>query len=131
MWSSTARHRPAAAGTSVGCLPPNRRETGSEKVSLIGASGFARIFGPGETSTTGRIERGNQVSRTGAPSRSHGRTAAASATEPAAVFVGSVTVRPVTAAPATETRSTGASKRHAHGRATRDRQPAVTDRRDR
>ena len=131
VWSSTARHRPAAAGTRVGCLPPNRRETGSEKVSLIGASGFARTFGPGETSTTGRVECGNQVTRTGAPSRlprPHGRGER------------DRTCRGLCRQRHRAARHGGARdgdpidrgiEPHAHGPAMRDRHPAVTDRRDR
>ena len=80
-------------------------------MSLIGESGSARRLGPWETSTTGRAAWGNHVTRTGALSLSHGRAAAASVNEPAGVFVGSRTVRPETDAAATETRSTGMSKR--------------------
>jgi len=50
------RHLPGGAGTRVGSLPPNSRETGAEKVSLIGATGFARTLDPGDTSTTGRSD---------------------------------------------------------------------------
>ena len=92
-------------------MPASTRATGAEKVNLIGVSGPMCAVGLGETSTTGRRDFGNQVTPTRGPSLSHGRAAAASATEPAAVLVGSVTVRPATRAPATETRSTGVSKR--------------------
>src|SRR5262249_15905645 len=111
VWSSPVLQLPLTEGTTVGSVPPSTRETGAEKVSLIGESGSARPCGPGDASTTGRSERGNQVTRTGTPSFSHGRAAAATMTEPAGVFVGSVTLRPDTAAPSTDTRSTGASNR--------------------
>src|SRR3954463_11738185 len=90
VWASGVAQCPGTDGTSVGSFPPSTRETGFEKVSRIGASGLARAFGPGAARTTGRLARGNQVMRTGSPRVSHGRAAAATSTEPAAVFVGSV-----------------------------------------
>src|SRR4051794_26432008 len=103
VWSSTLVHLPAVAGTIVGLWPLSARETGVENVSLIGESGAVRMPGPGEASTTGRCDLGNQVTRTGAPTLSQARAAAATATEPAAVLVGSVTVLPAMPAPAIET----------------------------
>src|SRR5262245_3716085 len=111
VWSSIVVQPPFTEGATVGAVPRSTRETGAEKVSLIGASGSTRRPGPGDASTTGRFDRGNQVTRTGTPSLSHDRAAAATTSDPARVFVGSITVRPDTAAPVTDTRSTGLSKR--------------------
>src|SRR4051794_30430600 len=70
VWSSTVVHLPAVAGTIVGVCPLSARETGVENVSLIGDSGAVRMPGPGEASTTGPCDLGNQVTRTGAPTLS-------------------------------------------------------------
>src|SRR6185437_9697675 len=94
-------HRPGTVGTSVGRRLPSTCVTGAEKVSVIGASGLVRTFGPGEASTTGRLALGNHVTRTGSPSVSHGRAAAAIVTDPAAPRVGNETACPATVAPAT------------------------------
>src|SRR5579862_2905384 len=104
VWSSAVVQCPAFEGTRVGSLPASTRATGAEKVNLIVVSGPSCAVGLGETSTTGRRDFGNQVTPTRGPSLSHGRAAAASATEPAEVLAGSVTVRPATCAPATDTR---------------------------
>src|SRR5262245_8605450 len=111
VWLSVVVQSPGTEGTTVGSAVPRTRETGSEKVSLIGERGSARPFGPVDTSTTGRSALGNQVTRTGTPSLSHCRAADLTTSEPVGVLVGSVTLRPDTAAPATETRSTGRSNR--------------------
>ncbi len=109
VWSSGDVQCPGTGGVRVGSLPLKTCETGCEKVSRIGPSGSVCAPGPGEASTTGWLARGNQVTRTGAPSFSHGRAAAATANAPAAVFVGSVAVWPDRVAPPTDTRSTGVS----------------------
>src|SRR5581483_5317067 len=111
VWLSTCSQRPGTDGTSAGFFPSSTCDNGSENVSLIGASGLVRASGPGDDSTTGRSAGGNHVTRTGAPSVSHGRAAVASRSDPATDLVGSVTVLPATSAPATEVRSTGMSKR--------------------
>src|SRR5262245_24889857 len=111
VWLSIVVQSPFTEGTRVGSAPPNTRATGAEKVSLIGESGSTRPARPAEASTTGRSDLGNQVTRTGTPRLSHGRAAVLTTSEPAGAFVGSVTLRPDTTAPGTETRSTGRSNR--------------------
>ena len=127
VWSSGDVQRPGTGGVRVGSLSPSTCETGCEKVSRIGASGSVCAPGPGEASTTGWSARGNQVTRTGAPSVSHGRAAAATANAPAAVL------RRQRRRPARHDR---ASDGHAVDRrvelhlcvpAARDRHPAVHD----
>ena len=92
------------AGESVGSAEPSSVDTGSEKVSVTGARGERFEPGAGLASRTGECDGGSQVSSNGAPSFSHGRTAALTSAVPAPPRPGSVTVR---AGPASASRTGG------------------------
>ena len=91
VWSSVWRQRPLTWGEIVGGASPSALSTGTEKVSRIGEAGASCPPGFGWTTATGTGAGGNQLIETGAPSRSHGRAAAATTTLPVAERRGSAT----------------------------------------
>ena len=76
---------------SPGEPSPSTSLTGSENVSRIGDAGPSGADGLGWTTATGIREVGNQLTRTGAPSRSQARAAAATSTVPVEERRGSAT----------------------------------------
>jgi len=93
VWLSLWRHEPAVAGDSVGSEEPISFVTGSEKVRVIGAAGERVEPGAGLAITTGALDGGNQVTVSGEPSFSHGRTAALTSALPEPPRPGSVIAR--------------------------------------
>ena len=76
--------RPRVRGDSFGRAEPSTAASGLENVSRIEAAAASRAPGNGLLTSTGERAGGNQLTTTGAPSRSHERAAAATSTEPAA-----------------------------------------------
>ena len=105
---------PATAEVKCGRAAPSAWPTGRENVSRTGSSGEIGAPAAGLASTTGSREAGNQVTRTGSPRRSHGRTALATSSVPDGACCPSETTRcppTETTFPPKETRSTGSAKR--------------------
>ncbi len=67
---------PEVAGSIVGRTRPSTAEIGSENVTWIGVEGSSTEPGAGFTTAWSRLPIGNQLTRAGAESVSHGRAAA-------------------------------------------------------
>ena len=93
MWLSVWRQRPGVLGESFGRAVPSTSATGLENVMRIGVAGVSTAPGAGLLTATGKRAGGNQLTATGAPSRSQGRGAAATSTVPAAALIPSATER--------------------------------------